>query len=252
MAAYRYGFYEVTFGSGHLVHCQVGKTYFIPLENTLSFISPGQVASWNIKEFQGNSLGYMLFFKSELLGWQNDLKYYHNFPFFQANVSPVYHLTGEQRSKIVEVMEKMYTEYQQFTAGSLEILRAYLVILLTESKRMLTHSKKQLQFANRAEELTYKFEQLVRQDLPAVSSLSDYADQLHISKHYLSECIKKTTGKGGKAIIIEYQLLEAKSMLMQTSWSISEIGAHLGFTEPSNFVKFFKRYTKQTPQAFRR
>jgi AraC-like DNA-binding protein len=46
-------------------------------------------------------------------------------------------------------------------------------------------------------------------------------------------------------------MLEAKRQLAVTSDSVESIGLSLGFSEATNFVKFFRRVSGDTPAAFR-
>lgn len=46
--------------------------------------------------------------------------------------------------------------------------------------------------------------------------------------------------------------LEAKRLLVHTDASSVAIGEQLGFTEPTNFLKFFRSRVGKTPEAFRR
>ncbi|MNL40944.1 DNA-binding transcriptional regulator AraC [compost metagenome] len=46
-------------------------------------------------------------------------------------------------------------------------------------------------------------------------------------------------------------MLEAKRLLVHTHESIKEIGFALGFEEPTNFVKYFRKHSGLTPVAFR-
>jgi AraC-like DNA-binding protein len=45
--------------------------------------------------------------------------------------------------------------------------------------------------------------------------------------------------------------LEAKRLLVHTALPIAVIANRLGFDEPTNFVKFFRREVRQSPGAFR-
>ena len=42
-------------------------------------------------------------------------------------------------------------------------------------------------------------------------------------------------------------MLEAKRILAHTTESVKEIGYNLGFEEPTNFIKYFKKHSKFTP-----
>jgi AraC family transcriptional regulator, transcriptional activator of pobA len=46
-------------------------------------------------------------------------------------------------------------------------------------------------------------------------------------------------------------VLEAKRILAHTTESVKEIGYDLGFEEPTNFIKYFKKHSKLTPTEFR-
>ena len=47
-------------------------------------------------------------------------------------------------------------------------------------------------------------------------------------------------------------MLESQRLLAQGDMSIKEISYQLGFSELTNFVKFFKKHTQITPITFRR
>ena len=55
-----------------------------------------------------------------------------------------------------------------------------------------------------------------------------------------------------KELIDERVVLEAKRMLVHTSNSIKEIGFDLGFDEPTNFIKYFRKHEEKTPIEFRK
>jgi AraC-like DNA-binding protein len=46
-------------------------------------------------------------------------------------------------------------------------------------------------------------------------------------------------------------VLEAKRLLAHTTSSIKEIGFELGFDEPTNFIKYFRKHVASTPIDFR-
>lgn len=47
-------------------------------------------------------------------------------------------------------------------------------------------------------------------------------------------------------------ILEAKRRLISGGAPIEALAEALGFSEATNFVKFFRRHTGETPAAFRR
>ncbi|MGE8377178.1 MAG: helix-turn-helix domain-containing protein, partial [Sphingobacterium sp.] len=53
-------------------------------------------------------------------------------------------------------------------------------------------------------------------------------------------------------ILATYIIKEAKRLIFYTNNSIAEIAFVLGFSDKSNFSKYFKRYTDLTPSEFKR
>jgi AraC-like DNA-binding protein len=69
--------------------------------------------------------------------------------------------------------------------------------------------------------------------------------------NHLNKVLKEITGKTTTEIISSRIIQEAKILLKQTNWNISEIAYSLGFDDLANFSNFFKKQTSFTPMAFR-
>jgi AraC family transcriptional activator of pobA len=79
-----------------------------------------------------------------------------------------------------------------------------------------------------------------------------YATNLNITPKYLSEVLQVALGKPAKVFIDEFVVMEAKSLLKQTTMSIQEICHCLGFEDASHFTKSFKKLAKITPTEYRK
>lgn len=84
--------------------------------------------------------------------------------------------------------------------------------------------------------------------IPTVKYL---ANQVHLSPSYLSDLLKKETGKNARDHIHFYLIEEAKNILLSTNKSVGEIAYLLGFEYPQYFNKLFKQKTGKTPIEFR-
>ncbi len=82
--------------------------------------------------------------------------------------------------------------------------------------------------------------------------LSWYASELGCSEKTLSRWCQRAAGTNAKAQIDRRVVLEAKRLLVHTDHAVETITDQLGFSEATNFVKFFKRLAGTTPVAFRR
>ncbi|MEM8961468.1 MAG: AraC family transcriptional regulator [Acidobacteriota bacterium] len=96
------------------------------------------------------------------------------------------------------------------------------------------------------------FRDLVDDHFAHHRQLSWYARRLGFSVQTLTRRCKQLTGRGAKQIVNERVVLEAKRRLGADTVKIDDLAHELGFSEPTNFVKFFRRHTGITPGTFRR
>lgn len=81
--------------------------------------------------------------------------------------------------------------------------------------------------------------------------INQIASGLFISHKHLTDTVQKETGDH-PCHFYDLKIVEqAKEMLLSTDKSISEIARILTYN-PSNFLKFFKKFTGQTPGEFRK
>lgn len=252
MRPYRQSFFEISYSAGLYQDCFLDDTRLEQKEDSLLFVSPGQVNSWKLKSAKKPAAGYVVYFRPELLGaGELSCEVFSTFRFFNLNSLPVYYLKPGVKEIVTDLFRRIYEEYSNFREGSIEIITSYLTILLNEAKRNLEPDFRVNGSLNRADEITYQFENLVKSEFRNRLSLKDYAGKLFISPSYLREAVKKSTGKPAYKLIREYQILEAKSLLLQTNESVKSVALELGFDDPSNFTKFFKKQAGLTPLSYR-
>ncbi len=80
--------------------------------------------------------------------------------------------------------------------------------------------------------------------------INEFAEMLHIHPVHLSNTIKEVTGQSSCSLFEERLVQASKDLLLQPHLSIKEVAAQLTY-DPSNFTKFFKRFTGLTPKQFR-
>ena len=73
-----------------------------------------------------------------------------------------------------------------------------------------------------------------------------------ITARRLQQAVAESVGKTPKQLIDDRLLLEAKRLLVYTNHSIKEIGFQLGFEEPTNFSRFFRKQAGHSPAEFRK
>ncbi len=78
-----------------------------------------------------------------------------------------------------------------------------------------------------------------------------YCNEMHLTPKRLNQATSKIFGKTPKELIDDRVLLESKRLLVHTTDNIKEIAFSLGFDEPTNFIKYFKKHIDKTPVEFR-
>ncbi len=86
---------------------------------------------------------------------------------------------------------------------------------------------------------------------PLHQSIARYANRLGYSQRTLTRACLDATGRTAKQLLDEQVLLEGRRRLAHTDRPVSDIAGELGFTEATNFTKFFVRTSGKTPRAWR-
>lgn len=105
---------------------------------------------------------------------------------------------------------------------------------------------------NRSLDYFNQFRVLLEKNFIKTRDANIYASELSISYKLLNEVCKEVVKNTAKSFIDSYVILESKRMLVTSSFSIKEIAYNMGFDELTNFTKFFKKHTLETPSKFRK
>jgi AraC family transcriptional activator of pobA len=108
-----------------------------------------------------------------------------------------------------------------------------------------------LQISNTKTDLFHSFRELLGQTAEIKNNVAHYADILNTTPQNLNAICRKAVNQSATEVLAEHIISEAKRLLFYTNLSVSEISFTLHFSDSSHFVKYFKRFTGHTPQAFR-
>jgi AraC-like DNA-binding protein len=81
-------------------------------------------------------------------------------------------------------------------------------------------------------------------------SAEDVADQLHMSIRTFKRKLAEQ-GTSFRTLLVEVQYFDAVELLRRRHLSLEQIAVELGYSDPANFTRAFKRWTGLTPSAFR-
>ncbi|WP_343243886.1 AraC family transcriptional regulator [Streptomyces sp. SID13726] len=100
-------------------------------------------------------------------------------------------------------------------------------------------------------ELFLRFRRELDRSYHVTRLVEDYAAALSCSTRALSRACRAVTGTSAKDVIDARVALEARRLLAHTDLTVSAVARQLGFSEVTNFGKFFARRVNTTPGAFR-
>lgn len=82
-------------------------------------------------------------------------------------------------------------------------------------------------------------------------TLETVADRLHMSSRTLRRHLKEI-GVSYLSLLDEAKYKEAKNLLLSSNMEIQEIALYLGYVQPANFARAFKKWSNMTPIEFRK
>jgi AraC family transcriptional regulator, transcriptional activator of pobA len=219
--------------------------------NSIYFVGAGKLASWHVEGNKRTWRGYNIIFKHDFLSiGASSYNFCKEFPFLRRDSTAT--VSIPTHTEIFDLCERML--YEQNGTRDINILRHYLYVLLYIIKRLYVqqHCPEPLQHKYRNAELAERFEELVDQYYLDYKSIDAYAAKLFVTPRYLSQVTRDVYGKTAKELVMTRVMEEARSLLVQTPLSVTEIASRLGFHDTSNFIKFFKKLSGQGPTDFRK
>lgn len=82
-------------------------------------------------------------------------------------------------------------------------------------------------------------------------SVKDIGDHVFLSASYVCTFFKNETGKTLNQYLTEYRIEQAKQLLRDPRYKISDISSKVGYSDGNYFGKSFKKYTGLSPSEYR-
>ncbi|MCF4102196.1 helix-turn-helix transcriptional regulator [Gillisia sp. M10.2A] len=248
--------YSISFKKYVEGNLNYGRTKYDFTNGALIFISPRQVLKWdNSVIFEQK--GFSINFHQDFLKGTGLAQQIKKYGFFSYSTNEALHLSPKEDKQMESIVENIEIEYQNNQdAFSKEIIISQLETLLKYANRFYER-----QFLNRKEISNDLLEQLNQYLLKhsesgqlrekGIPSIEQIADTLSVSQRYLSDTLKKETGKTTTEHVHLYLIDEAKHILLQPNKSVSEVAYELGFEYPPYFSRLFKKKEGITPTEYR-
>lgn len=251
-------FYSIMFKNYCKNNIKYGRKAIDFQDGNLICIAPNQTIEIdNEVEEREDKMGWGLFFHPDLIRSTTLNEKIKSYSFFHYEVSEALHLSDKERNILfeciqkirIELQENIDTHSQQIIASNIELLLSY--CLRFYGRQLITRSQTNKSIVSQIENILTQYfsgNKINEQGLPTVMYL---ADKVHLSPNYLSDLLKKETGKNAQEHIHFYLIEEAKNLLLNSEKNINEIADNLGFEYPQYFNKLFKKKTGLTPMEYR-
>jgi AraC-like DNA-binding protein len=155
--------------------------------------------------------------------------------------------------KLLSILANVFKEYTSREEGYEEAIQASLDLFFIEYIRQSPDPASIPKTGSAYSQ--ERFEELLRlleKNIGTMKNVSQYASLLSLSSYQLNAITKSAVGKTVSDLINEQIILEAKRHLLATSWQVKDIADYLGYEDVSYFIRFFKKQTGQSPEAFRK
>ena len=156
------------------------------------------------------------------------------------------HLPVTREHAIRTILEMMVVEYADRKDDTQRILKSMLQTLLLEIARRYRIEKAGTAPKSLSEQILDYMG-----DHSDVVTLKDIANHFNYHPNYISALLHKETGRKFTEILLEKRMERAVLLMKNTTLSIEEISAMLGYSNHSNFYKAFKEYYGVTPRDYK-
>lgn len=232
-----------------------GRTKYDFTNGAMIFISPRQSMHWDSSVIFDQK-GFSINFHEDFIKGTELDQQIKKYGFFSYSANEALHLSPSEEKQMESIVEQIETEYHNNQdVFSKDIIISQLSTLLKYANRFYER-----QFLNR-KEMSHDLLALFNQQLDAylqsgklqengMPSIEFLANKLSITQRYLSDTLKKETGKTTTEHIQLYLINEAKNLLLEPNSSISDTAYQLGFEYPQYFSRLFKKKVGVTPKEF--
>lgn len=168
-----------------------------------------------------------------------------------ALASAEHYPAGADGDYLNSLFSALQTEYNGHQPAREMLMHSLVSVIMVWVSRQAIVRHKASQRPQRQREYLNGFIQLVEETYRQHVKVEDLAHRLGISVSHLNGTCRELAGQPALQIMHERQLLEAKRLLTYTSMTIYEMSELLGFSDPTNFTRLFRRRVGISPKAFR-
>ena len=234
-----------------------GRNQYDFNDGVLVFTAPDQVITTAESADGANDSGWVLLFHPDLIRRSRLGTDINAYSFFGYDNHEALHLSDEERKILTDCVMKIKGEYEQRIDGhSQKVIVSALDLMLSYCSRFYerqfhTRENTNKDVVAQIDALLVEYFEKGQAAEYGSPSISFLADKVNLSAGYLSDLLKKESGRSGKEYINHFLVERAKTLLLGTDQTVNEIAYDLGFNYPHYFSRLFKSKTGMSPNEYR-
>jgi AraC family transcriptional regulator, transcriptional activator of pobA len=216
-------------------------------DNAIFMLRPGQVHQLKLHK---DSTGFLMEFAPSFYQPNDNVSHQR---LNRASKKNFCEMEAARQQKLLSILLYIFNEFTEKQEGYIEVIKANLAIFFIEFIRQSRNPHGKSDTTNAyAQERLEDFLDLLRTHITTHKQVSTYAGMLNLSVFQLNKITRETVDKPASELINEQIILEAKRYLLATSYQVKDIADQLGYEDISYFIRFYKKHTGITPEAFRK
>ena len=237
---------------------QYGRNTYDYQEESLLFISPGQVFGFDSpEEILIQPVGWALVFHPDLIKGTSLGKKIGEYRFFDYDVAEALHISESERLIVLDCFRKIREEMERgidkhsktLILSNIELFLNYCVRFY--DRQFITREPVNKDILTRFESLLKEYFQSELPQENGIPTVAWCADKLNLSSNYFGDLVKRETGISALEFIQAKVIDLAKEKIYDRSKSISEIAYEMGYKYPQHFTRLFKQRVGMSPQEYR-
>ncbi len=238
-------FFMLALQKGKGTH-EIDFTAYEISDNSVFFLRPGQVHQLQLT---AGSTGYLMEFNNEFYHPANKVSVQR---LRSASNTNFCQLEFSRFEKMHSVLAYIYQEYHDNQEGYQDIIKANLDILFIELVRHKFNAEdSSTNVTPYTQERFEQFLEMLDKHIATNKQVSHYTALMNLSQYQLNGITRSSVNKTASELINEHIILEAKRYLLATPNQIKDIADQLGYEDVSYFIRFFRKHTGHSPEAFR-
>lgn len=248
--SFRMDYYALCICTSGQIHIEIDNKKYTISKHGFLISAPSTIVRF-LKTSDDFRMKLLFFDKNFLLKNISDPFIIEKMNIFRETSFSIINSNENDASVLINLLEYMSKKVRKKGRYIDEIIRTIIFNILLETAEIVNKGNISIDNDEIKNNLFFKFNKLIRENIQHSRNVQFYAEQLFISRKYLIEVVKKACGKTPHQIIDEILLKEAYSMLGNPGLTISEIAFELQFNSVSAFGRFFKKHTTISPSEYR-